>query len=385
MSELSELDSIRRQRGYGRVFPVPFEASYRATKRRNYRLSRSLLFAILGFMLALVPGFLAIFRISEAILWPLRIGGIALAALLFATAWVTYYRRDRILLVQVLQSVSIVVAGLAPVLLRGLALAGLMSFPIELVCSVLLSIALFGGFGWKRIAIGLSTCFVLTAWLQYSMTELRPETWMQLYSLAVLTPIAVGGVYINEYISRIAWVASAHAAAMARTDPLTGLSTRAEFNQAFLSRLAQAKRDKRLVALMLLDIDHFKQVNDGHGHLFGDEVLRVVGSLILAEVARRPLDLRVRYGGEEIAVLWYDIELASLPMVCERLLRSIRSLELIDPVSGERVPITASAGVTWVEPGSLAEPIAVLQRADDLLYKAKREGRDRYILSSFTE
>jgi diguanylate cyclase (GGDEF)-like protein len=250
---------------------------------------------------------------------------------------------------------------------------------------VLISIALFGGFGWKRIATGLSTCFALTAWLQYAMAEPGSETWMQLYSLGVLTLIAVGGVYVNEYISRVAWVASAHAAAMARTDPLTGLSTRAEFNQAFLSRLAQARRDRRLVALMLLDIDHFKQVNDGHGHLFGDEVLRAVGALILSEVARRPLDLRVRYGGEEIAVLWYDIELASLPMVCERLLRSIRSLELIDPVSGERVPISASAGVTWVEPGSTAEPIAVLQRADELLYKAKREGRDRYILGAFAE
>ena len=242
---------------------------------------------------------------------------------------------------------------------------------------------MFGGFGWKRIAIGLTTCFALTAWLQYTMTELSPDTWMPLYSLAVLTLIAVGGVYMNEYISRIAWVASAHAAAMARTDPLTGLSTRAEFNQAFLSRLAQASRDKRLVALMLLDIDHFKQVNDGYGHLFGDEVLRTVGGLILAEVARRPLDLRVRYGGEEIAVLWYDIEFASLPMVCERLLRGIRSLELVDPLTGERVPLSASAGVTWVEPGSKAEPIAVLQRADELLYRAKREGRDRYILGAF--
>ncbi|EIT67597.1 MULTISPECIES: sensor domain-containing diguanylate cyclase [Hydrocarboniphaga] len=385
MSELSELEAIRRQRGYGRVFSLPLESSYRATKRRDYRLSRSLLFAILGLMLALMPGFCPVFRVNDPVLWPLRLGGFALAALLFVTAWATYYRRDRIMLVQVLQSASIVAAGLAPVLLRGLALAGQMSFPMELVSSVLLSIALFGGFGWKRIATGLSTCFLLTAWLQYAMTEPGSETGMQLYALAVLTLIAVGGVYMNEYISRIAWVASAHAAAMARTDPLTGLSTRAEFNQAFLSRLAQARRDKRLVALMLLDIDHFKQVNDGHGHLFGDEVLRAVGGLILAEVARRPLDLRVRYGGEEIAVLWYDIELASLPMVCERLLRSIRSLDLIDPVSGERVPISASAGVTWVEPGSAVEPIAVLQRADELLYKAKREGRDRYILGPFTE
>ena len=336
-------------------------------------------------MLALTPGFLPIFRVAEADAWPLRTGGFALAVLLFMTAWMTYFRRDRVVLVQVLQSVSIVAAGLAPVLLRGIALAGQMSFPVELVSSVLLSIALFGGFGWKRIAIGLSTCFVLTAGLEYAMAKPGTETWMQLYSLAVLMLIAVGGVYMNEYISRVAWVASAHAAAMARTDPLTGLSTRAEFNQAFLSRLAQGKRDRRLVALMLLDIDHFKQVNDGHGHLFGDEVLRHVGALILAEVARRPLDLRVRYGGEEIAVLWYDIELASLPTVCERLLRSIRSLELIDPVSGERVPISASAGVTWVEPGSTAEPIAVLQRADELLYKAKREGRDRYILGAFAE
>ena len=144
MSELLELESIRRQRGYDRAFSPSLEASYRGTKRRNYRISRSLLFAIMGVMLALLPGFLPIFRVSHTILWPLRVGGFALAALLFITAWITYFRRDRILLVQILQSVSIVIAGLVPVFLRGLSLAGQMSFPIELVSSVLCSVASAG-------------------------------------------------------------------------------------------------------------------------------------------------------------------------------------------------------------------------------------------------
>lgn len=136
---------------------------------------------------------------------------------------------------------------------------------------------------------------------------------------------------------------------------------------------------------MLLDVDHFKQVNDRHGHLFGDEVLRRVGALVLERVARRPLDLRVRFGGEEIAVLWYDVDINCLQRSVAELLEAIRRLPLHDPATGAPVVVTASAGLTWLCPQGAVDPLAILRRADALLYRAKREGRDCCIGEAFGE
>ncbi|HVT34354.1 MAG TPA: GGDEF domain-containing protein, partial [Nevskiaceae bacterium] len=124
------------------------------------------------------------------------------------------------------------------------------------------------------------------------------------------------------------------------------------------------------------DIDQFKLINDTHGHLFGDEVIRKVGQAISAHYALRPNDLKARFGGEEFVLLWYQVSGAHFGQLVERLLSAIRQLEL--PGSDtELVRITASAGALWLVPDSSRPAEAILNQADQLLYQAKAGGRDR--------
>ncbi len=384
MSELSELESIRTRHDYGRPFSPLFELDYRETQRKRYRVSRAVLFVMLALFLALGPGFMPVFAPAASMVLPLRLFGLALAALLLGTAAATLWPR-RIGLTQVLQVIAVVVSALGSVGLHYLSLRGAIDFPIGLVGCTVVSIAFFGAFSWRRIVVGAVVCFVLVLLGELHATDDGSRTWMRLQLMALMTVIAVMGVYLHEYIARVAWVAARRAAALAGTDPLTGLSTRAEFNQVYASRIAQARRDMRCVGLMLIDVDHFKQINDGYGHLFGDEVLRSVGACIIEQVARRPMDLRVRFGGEEILVLWYDVEVASIGDMAEQVLHSIRQLELFDPGSRQRVRITASAGVTWLVPRADTDPLAILKRADELLYRAKRAGRNQAVSEAFGE
>lgn len=381
-SEQLELEAIRERKAYHNLFSPGLEAAYRAAQRRRYRLPRCLLFSTIATFLAFGPGHLGISAVTEVWRRPLQIGGGAAGALLLTTAWMTY-RRLNPNVTRIAQAVSIIVAGWGAVFLFYLDLAGQLNFPSHAVSAEMIAIAFFGGFGWRRIVIGTTCCFTMSAVLQLWYEGATLDSATQVLMLSFMCVIAVLGVYTHEFLLREAWIAQRYTAVLAHTDPLTGLSTRADFNQLFESRLAQAHRDGRIVGLMLLDVDHFKKINDGYGHLFGDEVLRSVGALVIREVARRPLDLRVRYGGEEIAVLWYDVHVESLIAAVEKLLQSVRELELSPTPDGNRVRITASAGVCWVPPGITAAPLDVIRFADALMYRAKRDGRDRCVAESF--
>lgn len=134
---------------------------------------------------------------------------------------------------------------------------------------------------------------------------------------------------------------------------------------------------------MVLDIDHFKRLNDRHGHRFGDDVLRAVGVAIRKASGRRPLDLRARYGGEEMVVVWYGAAPEALPKLAEAVLDAIRAVRLVEPVGTAVVSVTASAGVTWLVPQSGDQAGAVVEAADRLMYRSKAEGRNRMRLAAF--
>ncbi|MDQ1651781.1 MAG: hypothetical protein QOI35_981 [Cryptosporangiaceae bacterium] len=158
---------------------------------------------------------------------------------------------------------------------------------------------------------------------------------------------------------------------LALTDPLTGLANRRHFDAQLARMLVQAGLDGREASLVLVDLDHFKQVNDRHSHSTGDGVLR----LVAAEIARqsRVSDLPARIGGEEFAILLPDTALPEASTVAERIRVAVAQLDLGALAAGLRV--TVSAGVA----GSAADPApdAVLAAADAALYEAKRSGRNR--------
>jgi len=158
---------------------------------------------------------------------------------------------------------------------------------------------------------------------------------------------------------------------LAHTDPLTGLANRRHFDAQLASRLVQAGLAGTPVSLLLLDLDHFKQVNDEHSHGAGDEVLRRVAEELAALC--RSTDLAARIGGEEFAVLLADTPFGPARSAAERLRGAVRRLPLDDLAPGLRT--TVSIGVATAPPGT--SPAALVAAADAELYAAKRAGRDR--------
>jgi len=160
----------------------------------------------------------------------------------------------------------------------------------------------------------------------------------------------------------------------AATDALTGLPNRREFMSASKALLDAAAADPMDISVMILDVDHFKTVNDTHGHDVGDEVLRSLARVGAATV--RHLDIFARYGGEEFVVLMPETDPDQAMATAERV-RSIFDRQLFEHEgSGPKVPFTVSIGVTTRTPkGEGIE--AMLKRADEALYRAKDGGRNR--------
>ncbi len=161
------------------------------------------------------------------------------------------------------------------------------------------------------------------------------------------------------------------------TDPLTGIYNRGYINERLPQEIRRAKRYGRDLSLLMCDIDHFKKVNDTHGHLAGDSVLKKFVRC-LTSVIRQQVEWAGRYGGEEFIVVLPETDLAGAMAVAERLRETIQKCET--KVEGFTISITASFGVTGFSPRDWKEgvkPEALLQLADILLYEAKEAGRDQ--------
>jgi len=161
---------------------------------------------------------------------------------------------------------------------------------------------------------------------------------------------------------------------MAATDALTGLFNRRFFQEALVRELARADREKSRLALLLLDIDHFKQLNDSYGHTMGDVVLKQVAEILKG--ALRKGDVLARYGGEEFVIVLPSASPAGAQEFAERVRKAV-ALSSIHP-GGARQKVTVSVG--WaIFPEDAAEPQALLERADRALYAAKEAGRNRVV------
>lgn len=160
----------------------------------------------------------------------------------------------------------------------------------------------------------------------------------------------------------------------ASTDPLTGLLNRRAFTTVLANAIARAQSDGGPLALLILDIDHFKSINDTYGHLVGDKVLRFVARLLAQAVKGQ--DTLCRFGGEEFAILLPDTTLSGALRVGETIRERLEGSHLRLADSGQPLgAITASIGVASYHPGESLD--AFIQRADQALYEAKRQGRNR--------
>lgn len=165
---------------------------------------------------------------------------------------------------------------------------------------------------------------------------------------------------------------------LSNTDHLTGLFNRRFLMECLDKEVQRARRKDGLVAILMLDIDHFKRINDTYGHLQGDVVLQKVALHIQKEL--RSYDIAARYGGEEFVTILPDTTLKEAFNVADRIRLSVQSMRFAGDLSNERV--TVSLGVAVFPAPGLNDIDSLLRAADDALYHAKERGRNRVVVSS---
>jgi diguanylate cyclase len=160
------------------------------------------------------------------------------------------------------------------------------------------------------------------------------------------------------------------------TDSLTGISNRKHFEEMLVKAIDQATAHQKALALIIIDIDHFKRFNDTYGHLTGDQVLRLVGVTMRERVKSKAT--LARFGGEEFGVILPESSLANAKATAEQIRENVMSRELVKRSTGESLgKVTVSLGVAAFRKGDTA--VSLLERADQCMFVAKRGGRNRTV------
>jgi diguanylate cyclase (GGDEF)-like protein/PAS domain S-box-containing protein len=168
----------------------------------------------------------------------------------------------------------------------------------------------------------------------------------------------------NELLRKLAYV-----------DALTGVPNRRSFDEALAREWSRCGRSRLPLAVLMLDIDHFKAYNDSHGHARGDACLRQVAAALSACLGRGP-DLLARYGGEEFVCLLPQCDLAGARAVAERLRQAVLEQQIAHPRSPVAPVLTISVGIACVVPQAGGDPAALVRQADAGLYRSKSQGRN---------
>jgi diguanylate cyclase len=218
------------------------------------------------------------------------------------------------------------------------------------------------------MALGCAAAALLAA------TPFEPHTGMSQVvgslPLLVAYPLFVGVATFR--LARRVREQNRNLSEISRTDSLSGLLNRRALEEAVATEFQRCERWSRTASLLMLDIDHFKAINDRHGHPAGDRVLRELSALLRATV-RKP-DVIGRYGGEEFAIVLPETALADAKVLAERVRRRVESL-VSDPAD-PAIRFTVSIGIAERE-GADADPSHWIARADRALYAAKANGRNR--------
>ncbi|MCP5161652.1 MAG: GGDEF domain-containing protein [Hahellaceae bacterium] len=233
----------------------------------------------------------------------------------------------------------------------------------------------------SRKLVALMLCGTLipgTVALQLSNFPFSASMAM-LCAIYILAMYSISNIQRKEYFNALLSnfkleEQAAKLAELSTLDGLTGLRNRRFFEDRQLDEFRRAQRDHKEISLILLDLDHFKQINDQHGHLIGDECLREMARA-LTQKFNRTMDTLARVGGEEFAVLLPGTSLENAMTLADELRRHIASLRL--QYADTRIQMTASLGVSTVRPNYEDSAYSLFERADSALYEAKRSGRNR--------
>lgn len=167
---------------------------------------------------------------------------------------------------------------------------------------------------------------------------------------------------------------------LALEDALTGLSNRRQFDLFILAEMGRARRTHTSLALLMIDVDHFKSFNDHYGHLAGDECLRKLSTIITDNI-QRPGDLAARFGGEEFTVVLPGTDYVGAFLVAEKIRRAVQQMDIKHSGSAEGI-VTVSLGVCAYNQTSQSEPEDLIGAADKALYVAKASGRNMSVIAN---
>lgn len=256
------------------------------------------------------------------------------------------------------------------------------------ITPVILSLILmFGIFGMSIRQMTINMLFALLSfgaaiavvfWL-----GLAGNPWVEMAYAVMVFLVLVGSTFIAIRMQHIRrrlteqknalTVALEQIGHLATHDELTGLINRRRMTELMEAERQRCERGRRPLALALLDLDHFKLVNDRHGHAAGDEVLRAFVACVQGVL--RSTDVLARWGGEEFILMLYDTDARGAAHLLERVRTSVEAMEVT--VGARTLSVTVSAGLALGEPGEAVE--RTLERADQALYRAKEKGRNQVV------
>ena len=242
--------------------------------------------------------------------------------------------------------------------------------------------AVVGGMISASVVIAASLVGTLAGWIPYAPMLARApymdghlSSWWLAFMSVISLAVGLALITLFVYLTARLRDRERRLHEIARTDPLTGVSNRRRFLELFAREFERVHRYGGELSCVMLDLDHFKAINDRHGHAAGDRVLVAAAEAFRGSL--RTADVIARWGGEEFALLLPQTNLAGAQAVAERCRRALEEATIT--AEGERVPVTVSVGVAGLRGGGLDSPDALMRSADEALYEAKSSGRNRVV------
>lgn len=221
------------------------------------------------------------------------------------------------------------------------------------------------------------TVLMLGAFVAAGVAYGQPPAMLAYTSVLLVSVIGIGAYIawgVDEAARRL-FLERGALGDLAERDGLTGLRNRRAFDEHLLRVWQQSLRDRSTIAVLLIDLDHFKPYNDLYGHQAGDSCLRYVAQIVQRH-ARRPLDMAARYGGEEMAIVLYQVTPDHARAIAEQLRAAIDAARIEHRAAPKTGRVTASIGGAWIEATLERTPDDIVQLADEALYAAKQAGRN---------
>jgi len=369
-------DALRQMRGVTPFAPA-LEREYRQAHLERTRPRLKMWFSLMVLLdISLATLQLPQDRVSDPLSWIPLVLLVPSAVMLTIVAWTAlyypFYSRVGTILV------GIHSAALA-VITAQLATIGLST---ELGTQMVATFYFYGLLFRQATAMCVSVAVVFFSVCLYEGTP-RGELTRDMIVLVVSGSICAALYWEMERSYRRSFLESRIISDLSARDGLTGLMNRRVFDERLLALWKQAMREERTLAVLMIDVDHFKSYNDTFGHMAGDVALRSIAQ-VTQQFARRPLDLVARYGGEEFAIILYDPAPAAVAEIMERLVLAVRTMKIphAAPPNAAAAALSVSVGACVVVPNPARSMKALVRAADEALYEAKRAGRDRAVIKT---